>query len=220
MTKLRQLAQFSLAVQLNAHPVEQYVTALGAAACVVVTLYVDDFAPLGYQVVSLTGEAQSAILPSLPAGHWSQPRTSYDRQHQWGVVKKTGGWRAQTRVDDWARQLTMAEKVALAEAHALNVLPPAIIGLAYSQPLFEVMLDERWILREVGVACADRAADHDYTIHPIRLFHPAVDEALRTPALDSVTMRQPTAPIRHQNLFIMTDLIVPPVVTLWQVNDA
>lgn len=223
MTKLRQIAQFSLQNFIDDYAVEQYVTALGKSHCVVYTCqlneYDNDEGLMGYQVFDFEGRPVSDLHPDIPVGDWAFPTTSYDRQHQWGVLKKAPGWGSQTRVYDWARPLDMAEKIALVEAHLIQVMPFAIIGLAYSQPLFEVMLDERWILREVGVAYTKYTLEYDYLIHPIRLFHPAPNETLQPAVLGGVKLHYPTAPIRYGNKLIVTDLTVPPLVTMWRVND-
>lgn len=220
MTKFRQTAQFSLQNWLNDHHVEQYITALDAARCVVATLVVDDSSVLHYQLLDHTGAAIGHPLSDFPAGEWSQPATSYEQAFQWGVLKKAPGLRRLSRVDEWARPLALVEKMALIDAFRLYTPPPAIIGLAYSQPLYEVDLGQRWILREVGLACAVTGADHDYEIIPLRVFHPIDEDTLLSPPLDGVRLRQPTAPIRHGDLLVVTDLADPPFAALWQVNDA
>lgn len=220
MTKFRQTAQFPLQNWLDGHRVEQYITALDAARCVMATLAVEDSSVLHYQLVDHTGATIGQPLTEFPAGDWSQPTTSYEPAFQWGVLKKAPGLRRLSRVDEWTRPLALTEKMALIDALHLYTPPPAIIGLAYSQPLYEVNLGERWILREVGLACAVTEADYDYEITPLRVFHPMKEDILLSPSLDGVRLRQPTAPIRHGDLLVVTDLANPPFAALWQVSDA
>lgn len=220
MTKFRQIAQFPLKNTLDDHAVEQYVTALNAHHCVVATLAHEDSSVLHYQLVDHHGVAADDARAEFPAGDWSQPSSSYQRAFQWGVLKKAPGLRRLARVDEWVRPLALVEKMALIDAFRLAVSPPAILGLAYSQPLYEVDLGVRWILREVGLACAVSGADHDYEIVPLRLLHPMDEGTLLSPTLDGVRLRQPTAPIRHGDRLVVTDLVEPPHAVLWQVSDA
>lgn len=220
MTKFRQIAQFPLKNTVDGHAVEQYVTALNASHCVVATLACEDSSVLHYQLVDHHGAVTADALAKFPAGDWTQPTSSYDRAFQWGVLKKAPGLRHLSRVDEWVRPLTLAEKMALIDAFHLTMSASAILGLAYSQPLYEVVLAERWILREVGMAHAVRGTDHDYAIHPLCLFHPIDEDTVISPPLDGVRLRHPTAPIRHGDLLVVTDLADAPYAVLWQVSDA
>ncbi len=220
MTKFRQIAQFPLKNIVDGHVVEQYVTALNASHCVVATLAQEDSSVLHYQLVDHHGAVVDDALMEFPAGDWTQPTSSYERAYQWGVLKKAPGLRRLSRVDEWVRPLTLVEKMALIDAFRLAVPAPAILGLAYSQPLYEVELAERWILREVGMACAVSRPDYDYEIIPLRMFHPMDEDLLLSPPLDGVRLRQPTAPIRHGDLLVVTDLAEPACAVLWQVSDA
>jgi hypothetical protein len=218
MTKLRQMSRFELKSALDGQPVEQYVTALSAASCVVATLCAEDSSVLSYQVLDHYGQPLNEPTSNLPAGRWTQPTTSYEQSFQWGVLKKAPGLRRLTRVDEWVRPLSFVEKMALIDAFQLP--PWAMLGLAYSQPLYEVMLDERWILREVGLAHTATGSDYDYVIRPLRLLHPVDEDTLFSPSLDGVRLKHPTAPIRHQSVLVVTDLSDPPAAWLWQVIDA
>ena len=220
MTKLRQMSRFELKSALDGQPVEQYVTALSAASCVVATLCAEDSSVMSYQLLDHYGQPLTEPTLNLPVGSWTQPTTSYEQSFQWGVLKKAPGLRRLTRVDEWVRPLSFVEKMALIDAFRLSISPSAMLGLAYSQPLYEVMLGERWILREVGLAHTVTGSDYDYVIRPLRLLHPIDEDTLLSPPLDGVRLKHPTAPIRHQSVMVVTDLSDPPAAWLWQVIDA